>query len=372
MGDTTKIEWSSHTFNPWRGCTKVSPGCVHCYAEAGSKQNPSVLGIWGDHGVRQVAVESYWDKPRKWNNKAKAAGISSAHQDPTPGIRPRVFCASLADVFEDFHGRVRRAGGGTLGVCEYCHRWFRDPLIDDDLGAACPHCETNSVELLTLDDVRRRLFDVIYQTPHLDWLLLTKRPQNIKGMIEAALDTKNDSEPHILDLEPFEKLYPNVWLGTSVEDQKRADERIPELLKVPAALRFLSMEPLLGPVDLTEYYFWRCPVCGKSGTHEWSQCAEHGDMIFGSGIGWSIAGGESGHNARRCDIQWIRDIRDQCQSADVPVFVKQLGSQPYSELEVELSRTKAYGGTGDSKGGDPEEWPEDLRVREIPGAKLTA
>lgn len=356
MGDTTKIEWTDYTFNPVRGCTKVSTGCAHCYAESGSKQNPSVLGIWGDYGVRQVAVESYWDKPRKWNNKAKKAGIPSARQDPTPGIRSRVFCASLADIFEDFRGRVRRAGGGTLGVCEYCHRWFRDPPVTGDSAGACQNCETNSVEMITLDDVRRRLFDVIYRTPHLDWLLLTKRPQNIKGLIAEALDTKNDSEPHILDLEPFERLYPNVWLGTSVEDQKRADERIPELLQVPAAVRFLSMEPLLGPVRIG---FDGC----LPGRWEW---------VTNENLHWVIAGGESGPHARTCDIEWIRDIRDQCQAAGVPVFVKQIGSQPYSELEVELSRTKAFGGSGDPKGGDPEEWPEDLRIREVPGVKVTA
>lgn len=190
----TKIEWTSYrrpdgsmvpgyTFNPWRGCTKVSAGCANCYAETMSKRNPEVLGIWGDNGTRAVATESYWRQPLKWNREAEKAGK-----------RRRVFCASLADVFE------RRS---------------------------------------ELEQPRGGLFRLIAETPYLDWLLLTKRPENV-----------NYLSPWGSEAWPWPS---NIWLGTSVENQEQADKRIPELLKVPARVRFLSCEPLLGPVDLTKW-----------------------------------------------------------------------------------------------------------------------
>lgn len=304
MGDVTKIQWCDHTFNPWRGCSRVSPGCDHCYAEAMSKRNPRALGIWGDDGTRVIASESYWREPLRWNREAEMAGV-----------RARVFCASLADVFE------------------------------------------NRPELL---DARARLARVIAETPWLDWLLLTKRPENVVALWEHAwwhgVEKKLGVWPR------------NIWLGTTCEDQARADERIPHLLRVPAAVRFLSVEPMIGAVEMGPYLVDDLYRLGRAPRME---------------IDWIIVGGESGPRARPFDIAWARSIVAQCKEAGVPVFVKQLGARPLArdvyDLGHEAFRAWDAEHAGepfppegvaarlrDRKGGDPAEWPEDLRVREFP------
>ena len=189
MGKNTKIEWATHTFNCWRGCTKVSEGCRNCYAESWSKRNLKVLGEWGPNGTRVIASEAMWREPRKWDRAAKEAGE-----------RHRVFCASMADVFE---------GSETMPK----ESW---PQVRN---------------------ARVRLFHLISETPNLDWLLLTKRPQNVMRFCHEERSWS-------------ESMPPNCWIGTSVEDQETADARIPHLLEIPARVRFLSMEPLLGEVDL--------------------------------------------------------------------------------------------------------------------------
>jgi protein gp37 len=291
MAETTGIQWCDATFNPWRGCTKVSPGCANCYAEVTSKRNPNVLGSWGPGGKRIVAAASYWRQPLKWNRDglpctcgADRTGPSAEAQDADCPAkrRPRVFCASLADVFED-----------------------RPELVEP----------------------RLRLWETIVQTPNLDWLLLTKRPENFAELYPPAW-TK--------------KIPPNIWLGVSVEDQQRADERIPILLQTPAKVRFLSVEPLLGPVNLIR---WLTPFHGSHAKH--------------NGVDWVIVGGESGSHARPCDVEWIRSIRDQCKAAGVACFIKQLGAKPYEGLSVPV-RLK------DKKGGNVAEWPKPLAVRQFP------
>lgn len=246
MGEQTGISWADHTFNPWRGCEKVSEACRYCYAERLSQRNPNVLGEWGPNGKRVVAADSTWREPLKWDRKAQAAGE-----------RRRVFCASIADVFED-----------------------RTDLVAP----------------------RARLFDLIRETPHLDWLLLTKRPENIAEMLPEDWG---------------EWGWPNAWLGVSVEDQEAAEERIPKLLSVPAALRFLSCEPLLGPVDLVK----------ATGCAAWDGSCEIGlEGVPTSGlVDWVIVGGESGPKARPMHPDWARGLRDQCVSAGVPFFFKQWG-----------------------------------------------
>lgn len=239
----SKIEWTHHTFNPWRGCTKVSAGCANCYAEKMSKRNPSVLGTWGKDGVRAVAAESYWRQAIKWNKDAEQAGE-----------RRRVFCASMADVFE---------GQDTMSENE----WKK------------------------LIPIRARLFRLITDTPNLDWLLLTKRPQYVNT--HALWFTLSGCLPN------------NVWVGTSVEDQ-RAAGRIPALLNVPARVRFLSCEPLLGAIPNLNL----------------------------SGIDWVIVGGESGPGARPMHPDWVRSIRDQCIAADVPFFFKQWGEYATAGVRV--------------------------------------
>ena len=278
MAENTRIEWCDHTFNPWRGCVKVSPGCDNCYAETQSKRNPAVLGEWGKRANRVAAADDYWRKPEKWEHEAPA--FEAAH-----GRRQRVFCASLGDVFEN----------------------------RGDLEAP-----------------RLRLLDLIRRTPSLDWLLLTKRPKNVMLLLGHAfaasseiMDDRGDWKSGTTDdeIELFRWLGAwanddvaprNVWLGTSVEDQERADQRVPALLKVPAAVRFLSCEPLLGPVDLTRW-LWE-----KAGP-EWAGRNPSPD------IGWVIAGGESGSGARPMHPDWVRSLRDQCEATLCPFLFKQWG-----------------------------------------------
>ena len=240
MAENSKIEWTDHTFNPWIGCMKVSDGCKNCYAEQLMDKRYGKVE-WGPQGIRLRTSAANWKLPFKWNRLAK--------ENKT---RARVFCASLADVFEDRP---------------------------------------------ELEQWRMDLFQLIDLTPNLDWLLLTKRPENVKDMLVRAG-------------RGFQPLPDWVWLGTSVENQAAADERIPELLKIPARVRFLSMEPLLGPVDLNQWLL-----------------SEHGRRAIGAmpGISWVIVGGESGPQARPMHPDWARSIRDQCQAAGVPFFFKQWG-----------------------------------------------
>jgi len=316
MGANSKIEWTTHTFNPWRGCTKVSPGCAHCYAEATSKRNPGVLGIWGRDGSRAIAAESYWRQPLAWN--AAAACIKSFdcnagdHSDACPQkVRPRVFCGSLMDVFEG-----------------------EDTMPKDSHAAVA--------------DARGRLFDLIERTPNLDWLLLTKRPENIRDkwhktpwdrcqQCGAFSDLKDEIQrERLFELDANEDGWvcrqcnisaswyrENVWLLTSIEDQATADKRIPELLACVglAPVLGLSIEPLLGPIDLTPWLDW-----GVNGPPWLQSPSDHPeDQHEGNYGSWVIVGGESGPHARPMHPDWPRDIRDQCQSAGTAFFFKQWG-----------------------------------------------
>lgn len=286
MGQNTKIEWCHHTLNPWRGCTKISAGCANCYAEKLSHRNPKSLGVWGDDGTRVVASEGMWREPLKWDRLAKDAGE-----------RHRVFCASLADVFED-----------------------RDELIAP----------------------RARLFALIDATPNLDWMLLTKRPENIRRFWVGG---------HRV----------NIWRGTSVEDQKNADVRIIELVRTNdlSPIAFLSMEPLLGAVDLRgKLVEWH-----RDGSTFFSPVPHSTPKHL---IHHVIVGGESGPRARACNLEWFRPIIAQCRAAKVPCFVKQLGSLAWDGPGFKPGTINAISmRLRDNKGGDPSEWPKDLRVREI-------
>ncbi len=245
MAQNSKIEWTDHTFNPWLGCTNVSPGCDHCYAESWSKR--SGLVKWGNSPRRRTS-EAYWRAPTKWQTLAAAFHRQHAR-------RQRVFCASLADVFD------------------------------------------NQVDIAWRGD----LFNLIAATPSLDWLLLTKRPQNIEKMLPKDWP---------------EHGRPNVWLGTTAEDQARYDQRWPLLSRVPAAVRFISYEPAIGPVRLNP-------------TH-----AIQPD--------WLIAGGESGHGARPMKAGWARDIISDCYAFGVAPFFKQWGSIKNNPLVAEQGmNTKA-------------------------------
>lgn len=292
MGDNSNIQWTDHTFNPVRGCVEVSPGCDHCYAATMSKRNPAVLGTWGADGSRIIASAAMWRAPARWNARAMELGA-----------RFRVFCASLGDVFEDWRGdmslpagprRIARAFLDVLG--EYC--WSHEP-------------DPETV-WLTYQDVRARLFHLVEATPNLDWQLLTKRPQNVLRMVPPSWR---------------QKFPPNVWMGTTCEDQRRANERIPHLLDIPARIRFLSCEPLLGPISLQAmpldpddslFRYW--PLTGahlRDGMNE--QCAHPNAQR----IHWVIAGGESGPGFRALDLANLNRLDEQCSAAGVPFFVKQ-------------------------------------------------
>ena len=266
MAENSKIEWTDHTFNPWTGCQKVSPACDNCYAESWAKR--SGLVKWGPGEDRRRTSASYWQQPLKWNRIAER-----------DGVRRKVFCASLADVFD------------------------------------------NAVPTRWRDD----LWHVIAMTPHLDWLLLTKRPQNIAKMLP---DPRTGAPA-------WGGGWPNVWLGTTVENQEEVNRRIPHLLAVPAARRFLSCEPLLGPID-----FDAVPRTMGAWPPLWNvlsgYCSKHfpqrrGNVAFRCGcpqqlpsIDWVICGGESGPPARPMHPDWARSLRDQCQAAGVPFFFKQM------------------------------------------------
>ena len=235
MARNSRIEWTSHTFNPWWGCTKVSPACDNCYAETWARRT-GYSGIWGTQAGRRELSEANWRQPYKWDIAAK-----------TLGRRALVFCASMADVFE-------WKGGLT-------------PL-------------------------RTRLWETILQTPNLDWLLLTKRPHLISR------------------LAPWQDDWPmNVWVGTTVENQRFAEKRIGHLTNLPCEYRFLSCEPLLEPIDLTPW--------------------------LGS-LDWVIVGGESAPKSKCRPINrtWVRHIRDQCVKAGVAFHFKQWGNIVLDDLIV--------------------------------------
>lgn len=288
MAENSKIEWTTHTFNPWIGCTKVAPGCTHCYAEVFSKRTGKAK--WGAEGTRVKTSEAYWAKPLKWDRDAAAAGE-----------RPRVFCASMADVFEDSELPVTNSRGETL---------YQFP--DGELATMLDHAQKgiSCGRLATLDNVRRELFELIDATPNLDWLLLTKRPQSIYRLMHATGAGRRD----------------NLWLGTSISDQATAEANVMPLLRcAPLAERlFLSIEPLLGPIDLRgiDIGLSRALDCLRGEIADDELYSVSGAPHF---IDWVIVGGESGHHARPMHPDWVRRVRDDCQIASVPFFFKQWG-----------------------------------------------
>lgn len=349
MGKSSGIAWTDATFNPWRGCVKVSEACRFCYADAFSHRNPKILGVFGTEangGTRVVAADAYWKEPRKWDKAASIANAKTYAVDKCPS-GPRVFCASLADSFEAWRGPMLNSKGEQL-----YHRWHH---AQPEWVASSDPCDC---DLVTMSDVRRRLFDLIDNTLNLNWLLLTKRPENIRQMWnpkrEYADQYTDDPYPNadaVTTIAGPAFYRNNAWVGATVENREQAEKRIPELLKNHdlAPVLFLSMEPLLGPVDLSEFQYWRCPVCGNSGISGWSECRQHGELVFGHGIRWVIVGCESGPNRRETKLEWVRDLRDQCKRWSVPFFVKQL------EVDGQVTDDLAA-------------FPSDLQIREFPNA----
>lgn len=257
MGENSKIEWTDHTFNPWIGCQKVSCGCDNCYAEAMMDHRYHKVE-WGPHGERKRTSKDYWRQPLRWNDQARKEGR-----------RRRVFCASLADVFD------------------------------------------NQVEV----NWRRDLFMLIWQTKWLDWLLLTKRPENIKKM----LPNEREASPWATYVNVP---WLNVWIGVSIESEDYW-YRYDLLSEIPCAVRFISYEPALGPLRIAQHATTARPQPD-----------------------WIICGGESGPKARQANEQWFRTARDDCARLEIPFFFKQM----VRKAEI----------------------PADLRVRQFPGVYLDA
>lgn len=330
MGEVTGISWCDSTWNPWIGCTKVSPGCDHCYASVSTPARAMHIE-WGPGHLRHRTAALNWGNPLRWNARPfyrclacgwRGSGpLVIAHKPPNfhppvewatrcpacnePTIteaRRRVFCGSLCDVFDN----------------EVPPEWRAD------------------------------LFDLIANTPRLDWLLLTKRIGNAEDMMNRALLDDGPDWP-----------WDNLWLGATVVNQEEANRDIPKLLATPAAKRFVSYEPALGPVD-------------------WSALFAANDLHKidgGPRIDWIIVGGESdqpGMRARPFDIGWARSTIEQCRDAGVACFVKQLGARPI-RYECGMRERCTHPDCGprsvtlrDRAGANPAEWPEDLRVREFP------
>jgi protein gp37 len=246
MAEVTKIEWCHHTWNPWMGCTKVSPACDHCYAETGRDKRYHVVK-WG--GPRVQTNEDTRRKPYGWNRKAAA-----------DGVRRRVFCLSLGDFWDNQVPAEWRAE--ALGVIRECRS--------------------------------------------LDWLILTKRPQNIRKMLPPDWGAEG---------------WPHVWLGVTTENMVEARRRIPVLLRVPARVHWLSVEPLLEQLDLRPW--------------------------LGCGIDWIIVGGESGTKAARyMDPNWALDLRDQCRAGDAAFFFKQMTKRAPIPADLLVRGTDVRGARG--------------------------
>lgn len=329
MSDKSKIQWTDATWNPVTGCTKVSSGCTNCYAETFSERFRGTPGHYFENGFDVQLRPAKLDQPLRWRKPR------------------RIFINSMSDLF---------------------HEDVPDEFID-------------------------RVFAVMALARRHTFQLLTKRPQRMREYLSSAEDRivetiAFEADPLLAHLEAtemggnwqgpqigdegrvelrgyFEDIempwpLPNVMLGVSVEDQRSADERIPLLLDTPAAVRFLSCEPLLGRVQLGvggEFFDYGC---GR-------------DAQGNPRIDWVICGGESGPKARPCDVAWMRSIVGQCKRSDVPVFVKQLGSNPRTQClgctcvgDEMFSCVHARLRLGDRKGGDTAHWPPDLCVREFP------
>jgi protein gp37 len=254
MAENSKIEWCDHTFSPWIGCQHVSPGCDNCFAETMMDTRYGKVE-WGPHGERKRTSVDYWRQPLRWARKVSTDRARAFNHDYPLPHRPRVFCASLCDVFDN----------------QVPKEWRFD------------------------------LWELIRSTPELDWLLLTKRPENIGRFLpyEWALQ---------------DRPLPNVWLGFTAEDQEHFDRRWPIVRDIPAAVRFCSYEPALGPLQIPD----------------------------DPRLSQIICGGETGSGYRIMNVDWARVLRDQCAVYETKFFMKQMsGKKPI---------------------------PDDLMIREFPRA----
>lgn len=320
MGDKTSIEWTDATWNPTRGCRRKSPGCLNCYAEV-------IAARFSGEGLAYEGLAEMTPSGPRWTGKARFVGEHLA--DPLRWQRPRrIFVDSTSDLF--FEAFTNEQIAAVFGV----------------MAAA-----------------RQHTFQVLTKRPEraVEWFKWAERADIAKHAIEALRGYVETGCGSAFDPDAWP--LPNVWLGVSVEDQRRADERIPLLLQAPGAVRFLSMEPLLGQVDLSEWMAPMstcgscnavhagepdvCPSCGRDDLITTWGAQEHEDLLSGARyapspeelragvwsdgiltrpqIDWVICGGESGHGARPMHPAWARSLRDQCAEAGVPFLFKQWG-----------------------------------------------
>jgi protein gp37 len=323
---TTTIQWTNKTWNPTVGCTRISPGCKFCYAfalhdkrHAAYKAGKKIPAQYAKPFTELQMIEDRLTQPLRWRKPC------------------RIFVNSVSDLFHED--------------------------VPDEFIAKC--------------------FAVMLLSQRHTFQILTKRPERMRRFVGAPNfgETIYDmafhlshmwAQGHLIDAVPEVSVLPNVWCGVSAEDQPRADARIPLLLKTPAAVRFVSFEPLLSAITMDRRHSY-CPTHDFSGGMCVSACP---DLVT---MDWALIGGESGHGARRCDIAWIRSLVKQCQDSEIAPFVKQLGSRPYQWDQYADGYGGITGGGGDvayycqdRKGGDMEEWPSDLRVREYPAERTTA
>lgn len=325
----SKIEWTEETWNPLAGCTVLSPGCTNCYAMRDAwnrlRNHPKYEGL-----TKLVNGKPVWTgEMRFWE---------PALDQPLRWRKPRmIFVNSMSDLF---------------------HEDVPDEWID-------------------------RIFAVMALSPQHTFQILTKRSERMRDYLsDAATSYRILNAADCMDMALEMALpLPNVWCGISAERQQEAEERIPHLLDTPAAVRWLSVEPQLGPIDLTsipaEPKIWP----GKHDLGENIECLRHMDALRGvigwvgsactpsespdetglPHVDWVVVGGESGPGARPFDLAWARSLIVQCRETRTAVFVKQIGARP---VDAEHKLLAAH--VLDSKGGDMSEWPEDLRVREHP------
>lgn len=307
MAESTSIAWTDATFNPWIGCTKVSPGCDHCYAEALDKRHRwGGTTHWGPGVARKRTSEAYWRKPMAWQRYAEK-GLLPDGKTPSGGRRPRVFCASLADVF------------------------------DNDVP----------------DEWRRDLWDLIELTPWLTWLLLTKRIGNAIRMLRSndwAASTRW-----------------NVWLGATIVDQEEADRDVPKLLATPARVRFVSYEPALGPVRWAQFPGIDWIIVGGEST-QGAKAREFpvylasnmvraarkiGAAPFVKQLGSNVIDRNDAGFEGDGDDFWPAGTADKVEHDPFGVIEEYQGAP----VRVRLKNRA---------GADPQEWPAELRVQEFP------
>lgn len=371
MADHTGIEWTDATWNPVRGCSRVSAGCESCYAERqairhGGEGRPyeGLVRTVNGHPVwtgKIRTVPSMLDWPLRWR------GSPIARRENRPS---RIFVNSMSDLF---------------------HENVLDEFIDQVFAVTTLTCAPS----------------LQWQSNRHTYQVLTKRPERMRKYLTtpdrdeaigyAAMVIYEESgglgecdypaalihgpgravQHPAVPTRPNAWPLPNVWLGVSVENQETADERIPVLLDTPAAVRWVSYEPALGPVSFLDYLYANLEPTGRFRTHNNTRQIEYRhDGPQENGINWLVVGGESGPGARACDVHWIRNTVRQCQEAGVACFVKQLGARPFSRFNaLSIQELRAFGGRTsdtepwsltDRKGGDPAEWPRTLRVQEFP------